>query len=111
MGSRPRLHGSRLCAGITEGSGRLGGVLRRAATRVAPTDRGEGARMGSRPRLHGGRLCVGITEGSGRLGCDLRWAATRAAPTDRGAKEGGGVPAPVFMGRALRGNSGRGAGG
>ena len=67
--------------------------------------------MDSRPRLHGGRLCVGTTGGGGRLGCDLRRAATRAAPTDRGAKEGGGVPALVFTGEALRGNSGMGVGG
>ena len=46
MGSGPRLHGGRLCAVITEGGGRLGCDLRRAATRAAPTDRGVKERGG-----------------------------------------------------------------
>ena len=52
MGSRPCLHGGRLCAGMTRGW-----VPASARTREGRWG------MGSRPCLHGGRLFAGMTRG------------------------------------------------
>ncbi len=81
MGSRPCLHGGRLFAGIDEGMG----------PRIRE-DKGGGWGMGSRPCLHGGRLIAGMTRG---------WVPA-SARTRVGV--GDGFPSLSSWGKALRGH-------